>query len=66
LIDHSGIEPTEIKGALKAGIIQLLMWAAYHQPIQVVLDVAAQLLAQLPPGVGLNYLNIYVTYLSAT
>jgi len=66
LIDHSDIEPTKIKGSLKARITQLLMWAVYHQPIQEGLEIAARLLAQLSPNVGLNYLNIYVRYLSST
>lgn len=66
LIDQSGISPTEVRGDLKAQIMQLLMLAAYHQPIKEALALAAQLLAQLPARSGTNYLYLFVHYIVAT
>jgi predicted transposase/invertase (TIGR01784 family) len=66
LIDQSGIGPAEVKGNLKAQIMQLLMLAAHHKPIQEALAVAAQLLAQLPASGGANYLYLFVHYIVAT
>lgn len=66
LIDQSGISPAEVKGDLKAQIMQLLLLAAYHQPIKEALTLAAQLLAQLPTTGGTNYLYLFVHYIVAT
>jgi predicted transposase/invertase (TIGR01784 family) len=66
LIDQSGIGPAEVKGNLKAQIMQLLMLAAYHQPIREALAIAAQLVAQLPATGGANYLYLFVHYMVAT
>lgn len=56
----------EVKGNLKAQIMQLLMFAAYHEPIQEALALAARLLAQLPNSGGANYLYLFVHYVVAT
>jgi len=66
LVDQSGIKSDEVKGALKARIAQLLMLAAYHEVIDELLGILPQLLAQLPPTGGLNYLVIFVRYLADT
>lgn len=56
MIDQSGIHPGEVKGNLKAQIMQLLMFAVYHEPIQEARQAAAQLLASLPTTGGVNYI----------
>ena len=66
LIDQSGIGPEQVKGNLKAQIMQLLMLAAYHEPIQQVLGLAAQLLSKLPTTGGINYLYLFVRYVAVT
>lgn len=66
LIDQSGIAPDEIKGNLKARIMQLLMLAAYHKPIRETLRLAAQILPQVPVGGGTNYVYLFVHYIAAT
>lgn len=42
------------------------MFAAFHEPIGEALRLAAQLLAQLPEGGGINYLRVFVHYVYAT
>lgn len=49
-----------------AGCIAMRIGSAYHKPIQEALHVAAQLLAQLPETGGINYVRVFVRYLSAT
>lgn len=66
LIDQSGIHPSEVKGNLKAQIMQLLMLAAYHEPIRETLQLAAKLLASLPTTGGVNYIYLFVHYIVAT
>lgn len=34
LIDQSGLDPKQVQGGLRARILQLLMFAAYHEPIR--------------------------------
>ncbi|MCE7986763.1 MAG: hypothetical protein DYG89_36780 [Caldilinea sp. CFX5] len=66
LIDQSGLDPKQVQGGLRARILQLLMFAAYHEPIREALQLAAQLLAQLPETGGINYVRVFVRYLTAT
>ena len=66
LIDQSGLRPNEVKGNLKAQIMQLLMLAAYHEPMQEALQLAAQLLASLQTTAGVNYIYLFVHYVVAT
>lgn len=66
LIDQSGLDPKQVQGGIRARILQLLMFAAYHEPIQEALQLAAQLLAQLPETGGINYICVFVRYLAAT
>lgn len=66
LIDQSGLDPKQVQGGLRARILQLLMFAAYHEPILEALQLAAQLLAQLPETGGINYVRVFVRYLTAT
>ena len=66
LIDQSGLRPNEVKGTLKAQIMQLLMLAAYHEPMQEALQLAAQLLASLQTTAGVNYIYLFVHYVVAT
>lgn len=66
LIDQSGLDPKQVQGGLRARILQLLMFAAYHEPIRETLQLAAQLLAQVPETGGINYVRIFVRYLTAT
>lgn len=46
LIDRSGLNPQQVAGGLRAQVMQLLMFAAYHKPIQEALSLAASLLTQ--------------------
>lgn len=66
LVDQSGIGPEAVRGGLKAKIMQLLMLAAFHEPIQEALTLAAELLAQVPHTGGINYEMFFVVYLAAT
>lgn len=66
LIDQSGLEPQAVAGGVRAQVLQLLMFAAYHEPIQEALTLAARLLAEMPEQGGINYVRIFVRYLLAT
>jgi hypothetical protein len=66
LVDQSGISPDQIQGGLKAQVAQLLMMAAYHEPIHELLDQAARLLAQVVKTGGMDYVGVFVVYLVAT
>ncbi|MBX2999875.1 MAG: Rpn family recombination-promoting nuclease/putative transposase [Caldilineaceae bacterium] len=66
LIDQSGLSPEQIQGGLKAQVAQLLMMAAYHEPVRALLDQAAKLLAQVAKTGGIDYVSIFVVYLVAT
>lgn len=66
LIDQSGLNPQQVAGGLRAQVMQLLMFAAYHKPIQEALILAASLLVQMPETDGINYVRIFVRYLLAT
>lgn len=66
LIDQSGLDPKQVQGGIRARILQLLMFAAYHEPIREALGLAAALLAQLPETGGINYVRVFIRYLAAT
>ena len=66
LIDQSGLNPQQVAGGLRAQVMQLLMFAAYHEPIRETLVFAARLLAKMPESGGINYVRIFVRYLLAT
>ena len=66
LVDQSGMGPEQIQGALKSRIAQLLMMAAYHEPMRELLEMAGRLLAQVPRTGGINYVKVFVVYLLAT
>ena len=66
LVDQSGLSPEEVQGGLKARVAQLLLMAAYHEPVGEALAQAARLLAQIPQSGGLNYVEVFVVYLAAT
>jgi predicted transposase/invertase (TIGR01784 family) len=66
LIDQSGLTPEQLQGGLKAQVAQLLMMAAYHEPVRALLDQAARLLAQVAKTGGIDYVGIFVVYLVAT
>lgn len=66
LIDQSGLNPQQVAGGLRAQVMQLLMFAAYHKPIQEALILAASLLVQMPETDGINYVRVFVRYLLAT
>ena len=66
LIDQSGLEPAAVQGGVKGRLLQLLLLAAFRQPLREALDQAAQLLAALPPSGGVDYLRVFVRYVVAT
>lgn len=66
LVDQSEIGPEAVRGGLKARIMQLLMLAAFHEPIQEALALAARLLAQVPRTGGIDFDLFLVVYLAAT
>ena len=68
LIDQSGMQPDEVRGELKARIMQLVMMAAYHPALAWMERVARLLdsLASLPPSGGINYVRIFVLYILST
>lgn len=66
LIDQSGLNPQMVAGGLRAQVMQLLMFAAYHEPIREALTLAAPLLAEMPEQGGINYVRIFIRYLLAT
>ena len=66
LVDQSGIGPDEVQGEIRGRIAQLLMLAAYHEPVREALLAATQLLAQVPQTGGLNYGHIFIRYIVAT
>lgn len=55
-----------VEGGIRAQVMQLLMFAAYHEPLQEALALAARLLAEMPEKSGINYVRIFVRYLLAT
>ena len=61
-----GLEPEAVQGGVKGRLLQLLLMAAFRQPLQEALEQAAQLLAVLPPGGGVDYLRVFVRYVIAT
>jgi predicted transposase/invertase (TIGR01784 family) len=66
LIDQSGLNPQMVEGGVRARVMQLLMFAAYHEPIQEALILAASLLAKMPEASDMNYVRLFVRYLLAT
>ena len=66
LIDQSGLEPEGVHGGVKGRLLQLLLMAAFRQPLREALEQAAQLLAVLPPSGGIDYLRVFVRYVIAT
>jgi predicted transposase/invertase (TIGR01784 family) len=66
LIDQSGLEPAAVQGGVKGRLLQLLLLAAFRQPLRDALEQAAQLLAALPPSGGVDYLRVFVRYVVAT
>ncbi len=66
LLDQSELSPDQLQGGLKAQVAQLLLMAAFHQPVRAVLAQAAALLAQIAQTGGLNYIETFVVYLVAT
>ena len=66
LIDQSGLEPEAVQGGVKGRLLQLLLMAAFRQPLREALEQAAQLLAALPPSGGIDYLRVFVRYVVAT
>jgi len=68
LIDQSGIQPEEVRGDLKARLMQLVMLAAYHPTLAWMEQVARLLssLSSLAPSGGINYVRIFVLYILAT
>ena len=66
LIDQSGISPNEVKGGLKAKVMQLLMLAAFHQPMEQALRLAAELIPQLPQSKGVDFVRVFIVYLLTT
>jgi predicted transposase YdaD len=66
LIDQSGLPPEQVKGGLKARVAQLLLMAAYRDPVRDVLRVAAPLMAQVTRSGGIDYVAVFVLYLAAT
>ena len=66
LIDQSSLEPQAIQGGVKGRMLQLLMMAAFRQPVAEVLEQAARLLAVLPPSSGVDYVRVFVRYVIAT
>ena len=51
---------------MKGRLLQLLLLAAFRQPLREALEQAAQLLAALPPSGGVDYLRVFVRYVVAT
>ena len=47
-------------------LLQLLLMAAFRQPLREALEQAAQLLAALPPSGSVDYLRVFVRYVIAT
>jgi predicted transposase/invertase (TIGR01784 family) len=66
LVDQSGINSSEVKGALKAKIAQLLMLAAYHEVMEELFEILPHLLAQVPLEGGHDYIVFFVRYLADT
>ncbi|MBV7329497.1 Rpn family recombination-promoting nuclease/putative transposase [Chloroflexi bacterium TSY] len=66
LVDQSGIRPDEVKGEIRGQIAQLLMFAAYHEPVREVLSMIARLLERLPQTGGINYVRVFIRYIIAT
>jgi hypothetical protein len=64
--DLSNWPTWQVVGGLRAQVMQLLMFAAYHKPIQEALSLAASLLVQMPETDGINYVRVFVRYLLAT
>ena len=60
------MNPQLVAGGLRTQVMQLLMFAAYHEPLRETLALAARLLADLPESSGINYVRIFVRYLLAT
>lgn len=66
LIDRSGMDPQMVAGGLRAKVMQLLLYAAYHDLVEDALRAAAQLLAHLPESGGIDYMRVFVRYVFAT
>lgn len=66
LIDQSEMEPTTAAGGLRGQVMQLLMYAAFHKPVEHVMGLAAELLAQLPESSGISYVRVFIHYVFAT
>jgi predicted transposase YdaD len=68
LIDQSGMQPDEVRGDLKARLMQLVMLAAYH-PARAWMEQVSRLLnslSSLALSGGINYVRIFVLYILAT
>jgi len=68
LIDQSGMQPDEVRGDLKARLMQLVMLAAYH-PARARMEQVSRLLnslSSLALSGGINYVRIFVLYILAT
>ena len=66
LIDQSGLDPQTVAGGLRAKVMQLLLYATYHEMVEDVLRSAAHLLAHLPESGGIDYMRVFVRYVYAT
>jgi hypothetical protein len=66
LIDQTEMEPGSVEGGLKGRILQLLMMAAFDKHVVEAMERAAQLVADLPPSGGINYIRLFVFYVMAT
>ena len=66
LVDQSDLPAEQTQGGLKARVAQLLLMAAVQRSARVALSYAAQLVAQVAQGGGVNYLEVFVVYLAAT
>ena len=66
LIDQSDLPADQTQGGLKAQVAQLLMMAAFQKSVREALAYAARLSAQVAQTGGVNYMEVFVVYLTAT
>lgn len=66
LVDQFGLDSAQAGGGLRARVMQLLLYAAFHQPVVEALRLAAKLVALLPASSGTDYVRLFVHYVLAT
>ena len=66
LVNQFNLDPKAVTGGIKAQVMQLLMLAAFHESMEEALQLAAELLPQVPRTGGIDFVRVFFIYLIGT